>query len=68
MSVVMKLKSRESVEAYIAEGGYICLKQESMTGEDPLILMMLPDDIPQIISWLQQLFEQSVRSDSTPRN
>lgn len=66
MSAVMKLKSRESVEAYIAEGGYICLKQESMTGEDPLILMMLPDDIPQIISWLQQLFEQSFSSDSTP--
>ncbi|MFC7421786.1 hypothetical protein ACFQNF_18155 [Iodobacter arcticus] len=51
----MKLLGRETIEAYISEGGFICLKQESAMGEDPSIVMMLPTDIPAVVSWLQEL-------------
>lgn len=51
----MKLKGRDEIEAYISEGGYICLKQDNPMGEDPSIITMLHHDIPQIIAWLQQL-------------
>jgi len=51
----MKLPGRETIEAYISEGGFICLKQDSAMGEDPGIVMMLPHDIPTVVSWLQQL-------------
>ena len=51
----MKLFGRETIEAYISEGGFICLKQDSPLGEDPSIVMMLPTDIPRVVKWLQQL-------------
>lgn len=51
----MKLLGRETIEAYISEGGFICLKQDGRLGEDPSIVMMLPTDIPQVVKWLQQL-------------
>jgi hypothetical protein len=57
----MKLLGRETIEAYVSEGGFICLKQESAIGEDPSIVMMLPSDIPTIVQWLQKL-----RDDLTP--
>ena len=53
--VEMKLQGRDTIEAYISEGGFICLKQESPMGEDPSIVMMLPHDIPQVVEWLQTL-------------
>ena len=51
----MKLLGREKIEAYISEGGFICLKQDGCLGEDSSIVMMLPTDIPQVIKWLQHL-------------
>lgn len=56
--VEMKLPGRETIEAYISEGGFICLKQESPMGEDPSIVMMLPHDIPKIVEWLKQLHDE----------
>ena len=53
--IEMKLPGRETLEAYISEGGFICLKQDSSMGEDPSIITMLPTDIQQIVTWLQQL-------------
>ncbi len=54
----MKLPGRDTIEAYISEGGFICLKQDHSMGEDPAIVMMLPHDIPTVVSWLQQLAEE----------
>ena len=51
----MKLLGRETIEAYISDGGFICLKQDGQMGEDPSVVMMLPTDIPQIVKWLQHL-------------
>lgn len=51
----MKLIGRKTIEAYISEGGFICLKQDGFMGEDPSTVMMLPTDIPKIVKWLQQL-------------
>ena len=51
----MKLPGRDTIEAYISEGGFICLKQDNPMGEDPSIISMLPTDIPTVISWLQHL-------------
>lgn len=53
--IEMKLPGRETLEAYISEGGFICLKQDNSMGEDPSIITMLPTDIQQIVTWLQQL-------------
>ncbi len=54
----MKLPGRETIEAYISEGGYICLRQEGPLFEDPSIVMMLPHDIPQVVEWLQSLAKE----------
>lgn len=51
----MKLPGRDTIEAYISEGGFICLKQDNPMGEDPSIISMLPTDIPTVIGWLQHL-------------
>jgi hypothetical protein len=61
----MKLLGRETIEAYISEGGYICLKQDNSMGEDPGIITMLPQDIPQIIKWLQQLASEYPSKENT---
>lgn len=53
--VEMKLPGRETIEAYISDGGFICLKQDGYMGEDPSIISMLPHDIPKIVEWLQHL-------------
>ncbi len=54
----MKLPGRDTVEAYISEGGFICLMQEGPLFEEPSIVMMLPQDIPQVIEWLQSLAKE----------
>lgn len=54
----MKLPGRESIEAYISDGGYICLKQENSLGDDPSIIVMFKNDIPTVVKWLQTLAEQ----------
>ena len=56
--VEMKLPGRDTIEAYISEGGFICLKQENQMGEDPSIVMMLPHDIPKVVEWLKQLHNE----------
>ena len=61
----MKLLGRETIEAYISEGGYICLKQENSMGEDPEIITMLPHDIPHIVKWLQQLANEYPNKENT---
>lgn len=53
--IEMKLPGREAIEAYISEGGYICLKQDNTMGEDPSVVMMLPSDVKTVIKWLQKL-------------
>lgn len=51
----MRLYGRETIEAYVSDGDFICLKQDNNPMEEPSIIAMLPGDIPQIVSWLQQL-------------
>lgn len=50
----LKLPGRDTIEAYISEGGFICLKQDNPMG-DPSIVLMLPTDIPTVVGWLQHL-------------
>ena len=58
MSIVeMKLKGRDSVEAYPTDGGYICLEQEDPSGGDPSKILLLPSDVPVVVAWLQKLAE-----------
>ncbi len=54
----MKLPGRDTVEAYISEGGFICLMQEGPLFEEPNIVMMLPHDIPKVVKWLQSLAKE----------
>jgi|GEM_PF-5143378 len=51
----MKLLGRETIEAYISEGGFVCLKQDGYMGEDASIINMLPTDVPVVVAWLQEL-------------
>ena len=51
----MKLPAREPIEAYITEDRVICLKQESLVGEDPAMIILLPSDVPTVIGWLNEL-------------
>jgi hypothetical protein len=50
----MKLPARDATEAYLAQDGYICLRQTAETG-DEAVIMLLPHDIPQVVEWLQGL-------------
>lgn len=60
----MKLLGRNAIEAYPSEAGFICLSQEGSLGENPSVVVMLPQDIPTVVSWLQQLAaEQSAQND-----
>ena len=54
----MVLPGRETIEAYISQGGFICLKQEGQYGEDPSVVTMLPHDIPKVVEWLKQLHDE----------
>ena len=54
----MKLPGRETIEAYISDAGFICLRQENSLGEEPSIIAMFKDDIPTVIRWLQTLAKQ----------
>lgn len=53
----MKLLQRDTIKAYIHEE-YIFLEQESLHGDDPKVIAMLPDDIPKIVEWLNHLAEE----------
>ena len=50
----MKLLQRDTIKAYIHEE-YIFLEQESLHGDDPKVIAMLPDDIPKIVEWLNHV-------------
>jgi len=52
----MTLPGRGEIQAYISEGNFICLKQSDM--HDESIVMMAKTDVPIIIEWLSQLYEE----------
>jgi hypothetical protein len=51
----MVLPGRDTIEAYVSEAGFICLKQSDPLGDQPSIIAMLPHDVPTVVSWLQKL-------------
>lgn len=53
--VEMKLQGRETIEVFISDDGFICLKQESSISEVPSIVKVHPSDVPRIVEWLQKL-------------
>ena len=54
----MVLPGRETIEAYISQSGFICLKQENPLGEEPNVVLMLLQDIPHVVAWLNALAEE----------
>ena len=50
-----QIPERAGIEAYISQGGFICLKQEKPHEAEPHVVSIWPSDIPVIISWLQAL-------------
>ena len=53
-----RLETREAIEAYISEGGFICLKQDNSVEQHEDTICMLPHDVPKIINWLQELLKE----------
>lgn len=54
----LRLPGRETIDAYVSDGGFVCLRQEQGM-EAPAIVAMLPTDIPTIVRWLQQLAREA---------
>lgn len=54
----MKILGRNAIEGYVSEAGFICLRQEGGLGDDPSVIVMLPQDVPTVVSWLQELASQ----------
>ena len=50
-----RIPGRDEIEAYISQGGFICLKQINTHESDPSIVSIWPSDVPMIIGWLQAL-------------
>jgi hypothetical protein len=55
-----RLETREAIEAYISENGFICLKQDATadSGDPDSIIAMMPHDVPLIIKWLQDILKE----------
>ncbi len=56
------MPARDALEAYISEGGFVCLKQTSIY-DDPSIICLELDQIDTVIGWLTAL-RQEVQADS----
>lgn len=53
-----RIEGTEPIEVYISEKGYICLKQESMIGDDDSLVVMLPLHVPLVVKWLEEAAAQ----------
>ena len=58
----MRLEGRDAIEAYLTESGMIALKQDNPMAE-PSVILMLPTDIPHVVSWLEQLAKEQEELD-----
>jgi hypothetical protein len=53
-----RIEGTDPVEVYISQKGYVCIKQESMMGQEDSIVMMLPIHVPLVVKWLQEAAAQ----------
>jgi hypothetical protein len=54
-----RLPGRDEVTAYITDGGLIALKQHNpLDDSDSSIVLLLPADVPTVVTWLHQLAER----------
>jgi len=54
----MKIEPRPALEAYIGKKGHICLKQECPEMHEDAIITIPPEDVEQVIKWLQTLLKE----------
>lgn len=60
----MRLPGRDAIEAYISQDGMICLKQDDPCSPDPNVVVMLKNDVPTVVQWLQRLAVQLDQSEA----
>lgn len=52
------IKQRNEVEVYLGQNGDVCIKQTDAF-EDDSIVILPPQDIPQLIKFLQEVFQEA---------
>ena len=54
----MRIEARPGLEAYIGKRGHICLKQDNREMQEETIITIPPEDVEQVIDWLQTLLKE----------
>ena len=54
----MRIEARPALEAYISKKGLICIKQDNPEIREDAIIAIPPEDVEQVIGWLQTLLEE----------
>ena len=57
-----RMRSRDAVEVCVCEKGYVCIKQENLH-EDDSIIMLQPDQVPTIMTWLDEAMGAAAGND-----
>lgn len=59
------IEPRDGIEVYATEKGIVCIKQIPATGEEAIILIH-PDDIPQLIELLEETRQEALHIREDP--
>jgi hypothetical protein len=54
------IERRDEIEVYAGEKGHVCIKQEGALGEEDDLVILHPEDVPRLISFLQRVRQQAV--------
>ncbi len=54
----MRIEARPALEAYIGKTGHICPKQDIPEMQEETIITIPPEDVEQVIDWLQTLLKE----------
>ena len=54
-----KIEPREGVEVYVGQNGHVCIKQESMSQEE-MIVVLHHEDIPKLIEYLEVVRQEAL--------
>ena len=53
------IESRDGAEVYASDAGFVCIKQSTAVTSE-VIVMIHPDDIPQLIEGLQEAQQEAL--------
>jgi hypothetical protein len=53
--------SREELQVYVSEKGYICIKQENSLEREPSVVALEPGQVITVIRWLQDALPEAQR-------